>query len=205
MKSGICVRAAALAAAVSLWASPVTAQVTSLDQLSDAQQGEIHCVTVKLSAAGDAFYDVSEAFLYDDGTPEQVKQAEAALKAASEACAAVHNWDAGKRMLGEMIGVYSSVADYLAEELYFKGVEDEEIDLIFTALEKLSPEDLNRFRDSSWIEDAAFTKKLNGALVAVKYPGEDEYILESGRLIMEASVMATAGISDWVRVYINKR
>ena len=145
MKSGICVRAAALVAAVSLWASPTMAQAAGPNELSEAQETEIYCVSDKLSAAGEAFYDVAEAFLYNDSTAEQIKQAETALNTASEACAVAHKWDAGKRALGEKIGVYSSVADYLSEELYFDGVEEEEIDRIYTALGALPVEELPRF------------------------------------------------------------
>ena len=204
MKSGFWVCAAALAA-LSLWASPAMAQITGLSQLSEAQQDEMYCVADKLSAADEGFYDVAEAMLYNDKTDEEIKQAQAALKTASEACAGVYKWDAGKRALGEKIGIYTSVADYLSEELYFDGREDEESDLIFTALGKLPVEELNHFLDISWPKDAAFTQRLDGVLAAVKFPDDDKYTLEAARLIMEASVLASAGMSDWVREYINKQ
>jgi hypothetical protein len=205
MISGFYLRAAALAAAVSLWASPATAQITDLNQLSEAQETEIYCVSDKLSASGDAFEAVAEAFLYNDNSPEQIKQAETALKTASNVCAVAYKWDAGKRALGEKIGVYISAGEYLVEELYFEGMEDEEIDLIFAALGKLPTEDQDRFLDDSWLEDAGFTKRLDAALVAAKYPGDDDYILESARLIMEVTMLTSAGTSDWVRLYINKQ
>jgi hypothetical protein len=66
-------------------------------------------------------------------------------------------------------------------------------------------EDLNRFLDESWFEDAGFTTRLDAALTAAKYPDDDEYLVETARLIMEASVLTSAGLSDWVRVYINKQ
>jgi hypothetical protein len=205
MKSGICLRAAALAAAVSLWASPAMAQITNLEQLSEAQADEVYCVPHKLIAAGDAVYDVAEVFLYEDNSDELLERADNALSTASDACEAEYKWGVDQVKLGEQIGVYISAGEYLVEELYVEGLEDEEIDLIFAAFGKLSAEDQNRFLDDSWLDDAEFAKRLNATLVAIKYPGDDEYILETARLIMEVTVLTNDGMSDWLRLYGNKQ
>lgn len=205
MKSGFCKRAAALAAAVSLWASPAMAQTAGSRQISEAQENEIYCVSDKLSLVGEeVYYGVAEVFLYGDNSAEQAKRVQASFKRASDACAAKYKWDATKQTLGEKIALYSSVSDYLAEELCADGVKEEQIDLIFTALGKLPVEDLPRFLDQAWTEDAEFTKRVHAALAAEKYPDDDAYVLETAGLIMEVTVLATVGISDWVRMYINK-
>jgi hypothetical protein len=202
MKSGICVRAAALAAAVSLWASPATGQITNLDQLSEAQDSEIYCVHDELRDAGESFYVVVEAFLYDDKSGED---AAAALEKATDACAAEYKWDAGKQDIGTMIGLASSIVDYLVEELHADGAKDEHFDAIDRAAMKLSKEEINRFADGSWLEDAAFIKRIDSLLIAEKFPADDDYNLETARFIIEAHVGQSLAAGEWVRAYINKQ
>lgn len=204
MKSGVYV-CAALAAVVSLWASPAIAQVTDISQLSEAQEKEIACISEKLVATEGAVDDVVETFLYDDVPAEQTGRAKTALTNASGFCAIVYKWDNTQRELSETINLYSLVGGYLADDLSSEGVTDEQIDLIFDVLDGLPRESLVRFLDVSWMDDAEFTKRMNAALVAAKFPGDDEYILESARLTMEATVLMTSGLSEWVRVYINKQ
>src|SRR5688572_3562520 len=126
MRSGFCMRAVALAAAVSLWASPAMAQVTSLDQLSDAQEGELFCVHDELRDAGEGFYTAVDALLYGQGGGD----AEAALKKAVDACRADYKWDASKEEIGTLAGLASAAVDFLIEELYADGGTDAHMDAI---------------------------------------------------------------------------
>ena len=203
LRSGVCV--AALAAAVVSFAAPAMAQVTSFSQLSKAQDEEIACISDKLAATNGAVDDVVEAFLYADAPAEQIRRADTALTNVSGSCATLYKWDDVQRDLSAKINLYSLVGGYLADELDFEGVTDDEIDLIFDVLDRLPRESLVRFLDESWMDDAEFIKRTNAALVAAKFPGDDEYILETARLAMEAAVLMTFGISEWVRVYINKQ
>jgi hypothetical protein len=202
MKSGICVRAAALAAAVSLWASPAMGQITSLSQLSEAQDSEIYCVHDVLRDADESFYVVVEAFLFDDKNGED---AAAALDKATDACAAEYKWDAGKQDIGTVTGLASAIVDYLVEELYAEGAKDEHLDAIDRVAMKLSKEDINRFTDDSWLDDAVFIKRIDTMLIAEKFPADDDYNLETARFIIEAHVGQSLAAWEWVRVYINKQ
>jgi hypothetical protein len=204
MKSGSCVRAALLAAAVVTFAAPAMGQATDPGKLSEAQQKEIYCVLDKVVTRDDDAIDVAEAYVFADDS-KQIERAEKAVKAASDACSTAYNWDASKEMLSTQIGVASLAIDYLAEDLRFEGLKDEEIDLIFLAMRKLPTDDLSRFLDDSWMDDAELVKRLDSALAAAKYPGNDEYLLESGRLVMEAAVLTSVGISDWIRQHIDKK
>jgi hypothetical protein len=200
MKPSSCVRAAALAAVMS-FGLPATAQITSLAQLSDAQDAEIYCLSDELFDAGEAFYVVAEAFLYD----EKVEEAEAALIKAADACAARYKWDAAKQQLGMQAGAANTIVEYLVEELYADGAKDEHIDAIERVATKLSGDELNRFLNESWLEDADFIKRLDALLIAEKFPGDDSYNLETARLIIEAQIAQAVAASDWVRAYINKK
>ncbi len=202
MKSGNCVRAAVAAAVVSLLTPSAMAQ--GLNQLSEAQKKEMACVSEKLLVDEDAAYDVVEAYLYTDDSA-QIERAETAVKAAGDACSVAYNWGASKLMLSEAISVSSMVVDYLTGELLATGLKEEQVQLIFTTLDKLPEEDLRRFLDDSWLDDAAFIKRLNVALAAAKYPSGSENILEDAHLIMEGTIIVTAGMADWARLHSSKQ
>jgi len=193
------VRAAALAAAVSLWASPAMAEITRLDQISETQGAEIFCLHDELLAESEPYYLVVQAFLYG----KDVDEAEAATTKAVEACAATYKWDAAKRKLGRRAGEASATVNYLIEELYAEGAKDEHIQTLERMMRKLPVKDLNRFLDEGWLEDAEFIERINARLVAEKFPGEDN-TLETARLAIEANVALTESTWEWVRAYINK-
>jgi hypothetical protein len=183
-------RIAALVAAASLWAAPATAQ------LSDEQHKEAYCVFDKV-AEGDAHYDIAEVFLYDDAAADIVKRADDAMRTAADSCAGLHSWDAAERELAISIGRYGSVTDYLGEELWIEGLDDDEIDYVFNALDRLSRQEIERLLDDSWLDDGAFTKRLDAVLIESKFPADDAYLLETGRLMMEATVLATFAVAKW--------
>jgi hypothetical protein len=183
-------RAVALAAAALLWAAPSDAQ------LSDEQEKEAFCVFDKLDE-GDGFYDVAEAFLYDDAAADLLKRADDAMKASVDACAALHSWDAAERELATSIGRYASVADYLGEELWIEVLDNDEIEYVFNALDRLSSQEVERLLDDAWLDDEAFTKRLDAVLIESKFPADDAYLLETGRLMMEATVLTTLAVDKW--------
>src|SRR5262245_26613484 len=112
MKSGFCARAAALAAAVLLWASPaMAAEITRLDQISETQGAEIFCLHDELLSESEPYYLVVQAFLYG----MHPEEADAAEMKAIEACAIKYKWDAAKRNLGMRTGAASARANYLIE------------------------------------------------------------------------------------------
>jgi hypothetical protein len=199
MKPGLCARAAALTAAVSLWVSPAMAEITRLDQISEVQGAEIFCLHDELLSESEPFYLVVQAFLYG----KEVVEAEAAETKAVEACATAFKWDAAKRKLGVRAGVASATVNYLIEELYAEGAKDEHIQALEKVMRKLPQKDANRFLDDSWLEDPEFIQRINTRLVAEKFP-DDAYMLESGRLAIEAYMTMTESTWDWVRTYINK-
>ncbi len=199
MKSGLFARAVALAAVASLWVSPAMAEITKLDQISEAQGAEIFCLHDELLSGSEPYYLVVQAFLYG----KDVDEAEAAEAKAVEACATTYKWDAAKKKLGQRTGAASARVNYLIEELYAEGVKDEQVQVLERMMRKLPVKDLNRFLDDSWLEDAEFIERINARLVAEKFPGDDT-TLDTARLAIEANVALTESTWEWVRAYINK-
>jgi hypothetical protein len=195
------VRAAASAAALSLWASPAMAQVASVDQLSAEQRNELYCVRDELAKDGDTLFIVAEAIVFEDPTED----AETALIQASDACRARYAWEDDKHSLALEIGVGTAILEYFVEELYLDGVKDEQIPAIDRALAKLSDKELQRFFDEDALEDDAFADRLDALLVAEKFPGNDPYVLETARIIMQTFVLQDDALRAWVDTYINKK
>jgi hypothetical protein len=201
MKSVSCVRAAVLAAAASLWASPVLAQVASEDQLSAEQRSELYCVHDELARDDDALFAVAEAVIFEDPTED----AETALAKANETCRARYAWEDDKRSLALEIGVGTAILEYFVEELYSDGVKEEHIPAIERALAKLSEKELQRFFDDDVNDDEAFADHLDALLVAEKFPGDDPYVLEAARFVMQTVVLREGSLRAWMDAYIKRK
>jgi hypothetical protein len=199
MKLSSCVRAAALAAAVVSFAAPAMGQITDLSQLSEKQRAEVYCLSDELQRDEDTFYLVANAYFND----EDVEEAETALLGALDACAARYKWDEKKKGIGGDAGFSIAVLTFLIGTHLAEGGKMQDVEAIDRVMVKLSRDDLDHLHDGTWEDDEPFIRRLNALLIAEKFP-EDDYDLETARLIMEAHVMQSSAAWEWVNTYIKK-
>ena len=192
-------RCLAAALAIALVALPAHAQ-KQLTDLTQTQQDELYCVYNDI-ADGTDFDVIAESYVYTDQSAEDSKKADAALAAATGRCAAKYGWTQDKKDVASNIGFYGTAVDYLTEDLFFSGVDDKDIDKVFAILDTLSDADLDAFYNGSWMKNEPMKARLVTALKGAGVPNDD-YMLETGQYVLEASVFAADSLFEWIDTYV---
>jgi S1-C subfamily serine protease len=182
-------------AAMAAIAAPAWAQ-DDFESPVDEQDTEIYCVYDVLSQSGD-LYDIADVFVDDKATDKEIEAADELLNDAIDECLDVYDWDDSAQEYAALIGIHGSVVDVLTTDLSRDGVSEAGIEAIFQVLEELNDDDVAIFSDASWLDDRAFNKRMNRALIAAGVPDED-FVLENSMLVMESSVLAAQAVLDWL-------
>jgi hypothetical protein len=184
---------AALLAAGVFVTSPAQAQIAPDPADEDAA---MYCAYNTLVDSMD-YELVAEAFLYDDLSEADTREAADALAKATADCAAKHKLSDSQAVSISDIGIYGSAADYLSEELMFEDVPDAAIDGIYDVMEGLSDDDLDKLFVDGWRSDLAFSARLKAALIAKGIP-DDEYAVETSFQIIELAALALDSVMLFV-------
>ena len=188
-------RCLAAAIAIALLAAPAHAQ-KQLKDLTKAQEDELYCVYNDI-ADGKDFDVIAESYVYTDQSAEDSRKADAALAAAAGRCATKYGWTDSKKGIASNIGFYGTAVDYLTEDLFFTGVDDKDIDKVFAILDTLSEADLDAFYKGTWMKNEPMKARLVTALKGAGVPNDD-YTLETGEYVLEASVFASDALFEWL-------
>jgi hypothetical protein len=194
MKPGFAAVLVALLASA-CFTAPAIAQV-ELNDLTEAQEDEMYCVYDSLVASGD-HEQVAEAYIYTDLTDDQVDEADEALEFALWDCSDDYEWDEEHEGLAEEIGQYGSVVDYLHDDLLGENVSEAGISAITGLVDKLPEADLNKFYDTSWLDDEAFKARMRTALIVEGIPNES-FVLDTSIDLMESSLLLANAMIDWL-------
>ena len=199
MVTGFVGRWAASVLAVASLAAPAHAQ-KDLKDLTQAQQDELYCVHNDI-ANGSDFDLIAESYVFTDRSDEVSKKADAALAAAVGRCVAAYGWSDQKKTIAGEIGFYGAAVDYLTDDLFFDGVEEKVISKVMAILDTLSDAELDALFGGSWTKNEAMKARLVTALKAAGLPNDD-YTLETGEYLLEASVFALDAVFKWLDTFV---
>lgn len=143
------------------------------------------CVYEKLVASFD-YELVAEAYLYDGdttGDPGGV------LAKAGGECETQYKLTVAQREAAIEFGRLGGAADYIIEEMMWEGLEEDEVQTIFTAMDSISDDDYDALFTADAIDPAAATR-IKGALKAAGYPDDEDL------LVGALTVMGLVALSD---------
>lgn len=146
------------------------------------------CVYEKLVGSLD-YESVAEAYLYDGDTTGDPGGVLA--KAANE-CGGLHKQTAGQREAAIEFGRLGATADYLIEDMMWEGLEEDEVEAIFGAMDSISDDDYDALFAADAIDPAAATR-IKDALKAAGYPDDENFL--GGAL----TVMGLVALTDEVQ------
>lgn len=161
-------------------------------QTSSGLDGEEYCVYRKLTDTMD-YVVVAEGLLA--GLDQD--KAQAAVKAAGEACIKEYGMSQNEAAIASDIGIFGAAADYLIEGLTDEGVSDDVIDGVYAVIDEMSDEDLDLIFDGSWRDDPAMKARLRAAVIAKGIP-DDDGLVQDASLLVEVSALGVSATLDYL-------
>lgn len=143
--------------------------------------GEEYCVYAKLTDTLD-YQVVAEAYLM--GFEED--EAKALIKTAADSCIEEMSMSLNQAALASEVGIYGSVADYLADELVDLGVSEATITNLYDVVDDMSDADLDLLFEGGWRDDAPMKARMKAAAIAKGVPDKED-VLSSAYDMIEVS------------------